>query len=66
MIEIKLGIDEINKGIKNLHKTEDIIKKEIKKNKTKIPEPSFLAIITGGNVAYTKDGVKIIPVGCLK
>ena len=66
LIEIKLGSNEIKKGIKNLHKAEDIIKKEIEKNKTKIPEPSFLAIITGGNVAYTKEGVKIIPIGCLK
>ena len=66
LIEIKLGSDEINKGIKNLHKAKDIIKKEIKKNKLKVPDPSFLAIITGGNVAYTKDGVKIIPIGCLK
>ena len=66
LIEIKLGSDEINKGIKNLHKAKDIIKKEIKKNKIKVPDPSFLAIITGGNVAYTKDGVKIIPIGCLK
>ena len=61
-----MGSDEINKGIKNLHKAKDIIKKEIKKNKLKVPDPSFLAIITGGNIAYTKDGVKIIPIGCLK
>lgn len=66
LIEIKLGSDEIKKGIKNLHKAKEIIKKEIDKNNTKIPEPSFLAIITGGNVAYTKDGVMIIPIGCLK
>lgn len=66
LIEIKLGSDEINKGIKNLHKAKDIIKKEIKKNKIKVPDPSFLAIITGGNVACTKEGVKIIPIGCLK
>ncbi len=30
-------------------------------------QPSFLAIITGGELAYTrKDGVKVIPIGCLR
>ena len=30
-------------------------------------EPDLLVIITGGQMAYTRpDGVKIIPLGCLK
>ena len=30
-------------------------------------EPNFLAIVTGGQLAYTRnDGVKVIPIGCLK
>ena len=32
-----------------------------------VRNPSFLAVLTGGNYAYTrKDGVKVIPIGCLK
>ncbi len=67
LIEFKLGGNEEEKGAKNLLKLQDLIKKSIKLNKTKIPEPSFLAIITGGKFAYTReDGVKIIPIACLK
>jgi len=30
-------------------------------------EPDLLLVITGGNMAYTRqDGVKVIPIGCLK
>ena len=30
-------------------------------------EASFLAVITGGEMAYTRaDGVKVIPIGCLR
>ena len=33
----------------------------------KINEPEMLMIIIGGEMAYTrKDGVKVIPIGCLK
>lgn len=36
------------------------------KDKSK-KELNFLAVITGENLAYTrKDGVKVIPIGCLK
>ena len=67
LIEIKLGKTEINKGAKNLLKLEKLIKEKKKEGKVKIKEPSFLAIITGGPLACTrKDGVKVIPIGCLK
>lgn len=37
------------------------------KGETHIPEPSFLAVITGSDFAYTrKDGVKVILIACLK
>ena len=39
------------------------------KKSTKMPirEPDLLIILTGGQMAYTRpDGVKIIPLGCLK
>ena len=67
LIEFKLGSTEEEKGAKNLLKLNDLIKKQRNEGKTHIPEPRFLAIITGGKMAYTRsDGVKIIPIGCLK
>lgn len=67
LIEFKLGSAEEEKGAKNLLKLNNLIKKQKTEGKTHIPEPSFLAIITGGKIAYTRDdGVKIIPIGCLK
>lgn len=67
LIEFKLGNREIDKGAKNLIKLKDLIKKSIKNKKIDLEEPSFLAVITGGEIAYTRaDGVKVIPIGCLK
>jgi len=67
LIEFKVGTKEIDKGAKHLIKVENLIKKEIEEGHTKIQEPSFLAIIYGGNIAYTRDdGVKVLPIGCLK
>ncbi len=67
LIEFKLGSKEEEKGAKNLLKIDKLIKNKIKQKQTKIPEPSFLAIITGGKFAYTRDdGIKVIPIGCLK
>ncbi|MDR0911419.1 MAG: DUF4143 domain-containing protein [Methanobrevibacter sp.] len=67
LIEFKLGSSEIEKGAKNLLKLDKLIKKNIKEKKLNIKEPSFLAIITGGELAYTrKDGVKILPIGVLR
>ena len=66
LVEFKLGSKEIKKGIKNLHKVKDIILQEIRDNNSKVPEPSFLAVITGGEMACKKEGVYIIPIGCLR
>lgn len=62
LIECKLGRGKINEGAKNLLK----LNKLIEKNK-KVRKPEFLAIITGGKIARTRpDGVKEIPIGCLR
>lgn len=67
LIEIKLGSREIEKGAKNLLKLKKLIQEKKDKEKLNIPNPKFLAIITVGEFAYTrKDGVKVIPIGCLK
>lgn len=62
LIECKLGSAEIEKGAENLLK----INSKIEAN-DEVNNPSFLAIITGGKIAYTReDGIKIIPIGCLR
>lgn len=67
LIEFKLGTEEIEKGAKNLIKLKNIILNKINEGKTHIPEPSFLAVITGSDFAYTrKDGVKVLPIASLK
>lgn len=67
LLEFKLGSKEEEKGAKNLLKLSKVIKEKIKQKQTGIHEPSFLAIITGGKFAYTRDdGIKVIPIGCLK
>ena len=66
LIEFKLGSREEDKGAANLIKVKSLIQKRRKSGQVNIPEPKFLAIINGGKIAYTrKDGVKVIPVGCL-
>jgi len=67
LIEFKLGEKEIEKGANSLLKLKKLVKEKVKNTKIDLEEPSFLAIITGGEVAYTRpDGVKVIPIGCLK
>ena len=68
LIEVKLCSGEENDAASNLIKLKNIInKKKRKTGDTKIPEPKFLAILTGGEFAYTRpDGVKVIPIGCLR
>ena len=60
LIECELG--KIEKGAQNLLKINELIK-----SNNQVRNPSFLAVLTGGNIAYTrKDGVKDIPIGCLR
>ena len=67
LIEFKLGNREIDKGAENLLKLKDLIKKSVEDKKIDLEEPSFLAVITGKDMAYTRaDGVKVIPIGCLR
>ncbi len=67
LIEFKLGNREIDKGAENLLKLKELIKKSVEDKKIDLEEPSFLAVITGGEMAYTRDdGVKVIPIGCLR
>ena len=67
LIEFKLGSREIEKGSENLLKLKKLIRESVENKKIDLEEPSFLAVITGGDMAYTRpDGVKVIPIGCLR
>ncbi|MBP3225584.1 MAG: ATP-binding protein [Methanobrevibacter sp.] len=62
LIECKLVSERIEDGAKNLLKINELIEKN-----DKLENPTFLAVLTGGKYAYTRpDGVKVIPIGCLK
>lgn len=63
LIEIKLGGDYlIEEGASNLKKL------SVKIDTSKMKEPAFLMVLTGlGKFAYCrKDGVYVVPIGCLK
>jgi predicted AAA+ superfamily ATPase len=60
-IEVKMGNKEIEEAAKHL------IAFKNKINTEKMREPSFLMVLTGGQFAYQrKDGVYVVPLGCLK
>ncbi len=63
LIEIKLGGDRlIEEGVKSLKAM------EAKIDTDKMQKPSFLMVLTGtGDYAYKrKDGICVVPIGCLK
>ena len=63
LVEFKLGGEKlIEDGARSLLKTAAII------DKTKMKEPSFLMVLTAvGSYAYRrKDGVLVVPIGCLR
>ncbi len=68
LIECKLGSGEIENGAKHLLEVKSLIQKYNEKDgQIQIREPDLLIIVTGGKMAYTRpDGVKIIPLACLK
>ncbi len=60
-VEVKLGSRQIEEAAKHL--------KELaaKINQEKMGQPSFLMVLTGGEIAYQRtDGVYVVPIGCLK
>lgn len=68
LIEIKLGSAEIEEGAQHLLKLKELVKSTIDNDrKSTLREPDMLIVLTGGEMAYERsDGVKIIPIGCLK
>ena len=59
-MEVKLGSAREEEAAKNLLRLSERV------DTSKIPEPSFLAIITNEKYPYKrKDGIFVIPIGCL-
>ena len=45
----------------------NLLKLSEKVDKEKMNNPSFLMVLTGGQLAYTRsDGVLVVPIGCLR
>ncbi|MCF8346554.1 MAG: DUF4143 domain-containing protein [Bacteroidales bacterium] len=60
-VEVKMGNKQIEDAAANLIKISSKIDVE------KMNKPSFLMVLTGGQVAYRRpDGVLVVPIGCLK
>jgi predicted AAA+ superfamily ATPase len=60
-VEVKLGMKQIDEAAANL------LKLSKKVNIEKMNQPSFLMVVTGGQVAYRRpDGVMVVPIGCLR
>ena len=60
-IEVKLGMKQIEEAAANL------IKLSQKVDTEKMNQPTFLMVLTGGQVAYKRsDGVLVVPIGCLR
>lgn len=68
LVECKLGSREIDEGAKHLLEIKRLVAEKNRTDKRPgMREPDLLIVITGGEMAYTrKDGVKVIPIGCLR
>lgn len=68
LIECKLGSREIEEGAKHLLEIKQLVAEKNKtERQTRLREPDLLIVLTGGEMAYTReDGVRVIPIGCLR
>lgn len=68
LIEFKLGSSQIDEGAAHLIKIENLIKQHNEKERQcPIRLPNLKIVITGSKYGYRrKDGVFVIPIGCLK
>ncbi len=67
LIEFKLGSNEIEQGAAHLIELKNLISQAREDRQVPLKDPDLLIVITGGEIAYERpDGVKIIPIGCLK
>lgn len=68
LIECKLGSRDIEEGATHLIQLKHLVEEKNRKEKQRhLKLPDLLIVLTGGELAYTRaDGVKVIPLGCLK
>lgn len=68
LIECKLGSREIEEGSKHLLEIKRLIQVHNETEKqVPLRQPDLMIVMTGGSMAYTRpDGVKVIPLACLK
>ena len=67
LIEFKLGSTGIEEGAAHLVQLKELIKKANEEKRARLREPSFLMVLTGTEMGYRrKDGVYVIPIGCLR
>lgn len=68
LIEFKLDCREIDEGAEHLKEIRHLVQEHnITEKQIHLREPDLMIIITGGEMAYTRpDGVKVIPLACLK
>ena len=68
LIECKLGSRDIEEGAKHLLTLKSLVQKYNETSEQiKLREPDLLIVITGGEIAYTRnDGVKVVPLACLR
>ena len=68
LIEFKLGGKDIEKGAAHLLEIQRLVKEYNRAEKqVRLSEPDLLMVITGGPIAYSRpDGVKVVPLACLR
>ncbi len=67
LMEVKLGSRQIEEGAAHLLELAALIRKHNESGSGRLDEPAVLVVLTGGEYAYRrKDGVYVIPLGCLK
>ncbi|HHV02462.1 MAG TPA: ATP-binding protein [Bacteroidales bacterium] len=68
LIEFKLGGKDIEKGAAHLLEIQRLVKEYNRAEKqVRLREPDLLMVITGGPIAYSRpDGVKVVPLACLR
>ena len=68
LIECKLGSGEIEDGAEHLLELRRLVREANMANpQHRLREPDLLMVLTGGEMGYTReDGVKVVPIGCLR
>ena len=68
LVEVKLGGRKIEEGAAHLVELRNLIRTHNRtEGQVPLREPDLLLVLTGTDMAYTRpDGVKVVPVGCLR